>query len=241
MSPFPRSISTIGRRQCHEQWLYELVRRVGCSTFSVDGIVRKPSGRHTQRRYPSPTAVFDAYREVRGKREWRKVFSVLTLEMQNDSVFETFFGCAEHNSKEEQAIVKKYVDSTAANAAFEKKYKERHGIDISEASKGHETDPMYKPPSPDPDLFRELIAAHVKDKAGFVEAVAKLSESNPVCPLGDLENLVLRGDTATGSAKETFLPRIGNTPPPPPGQSPSVYERPFTFRRVNGGWLLDSL
>jgi hypothetical protein len=54
----------------------------------------------TQKRYPSPTAVFDAYREARGKRDSRKVFSCLTPEAQNDAVFENFFACTMSNSKE---------------------------------------------------------------------------------------------------------------------------------------------
>jgi hypothetical protein len=60
----------------------------------------------TQKRYSSPKAVFDAYREVRGKREWGKLFSLLTPETQKNAVFEAFFSCMMLHSKEASAIVK---------------------------------------------------------------------------------------------------------------------------------------
>jgi hypothetical protein len=197
------------------------------------------NGTEIQIRYPSPTAVFDAYREARDKREWRKVFSLLTTDAQNDAVFESLFACAAGNPNNQQEIIKKYVDIAAVDAEYEKKYMEKHGIDIAESNRLHGSDPKYKPRAPDRDLKVDATALHVKDKAGFVEAVAKLSEKNPVSPLGALEHLVVKGDTATGSAKETVLPRSGESPLKS-GQSPPVYEKPFEFRRVNGSWLLDS-
>ena len=52
------------------------------------------------KRYASPIAVFDAYRKARDKRDSRVVFSLLTPEVQNDAVFESFFACMEQGSKE---------------------------------------------------------------------------------------------------------------------------------------------
>jgi hypothetical protein len=98
-------------------------------------------------------------------------------------------------------------------------------------------------------LWRDAIVAHVKDKAGFFEAVvkylhersAKRHDERPVSPLADLEDLDVRGDTATGHAKETIVPNVaGGESPLVPGRSPQIYEKPFAFRRINGGWLLDS-
>lgn len=194
----------------------------------------------TRIRYQSPSAVFDAYREARAKRDWRKCFSCLTPETQNEAVFEVFFSCTESNSKESRAVVEKYVDNAAASAEFEKKYKEKHGIDITETSKGHETDPTYTPPAPDRDLLRDAVAAHVKDKAGFYDAAANLFAKTPASPLGDLKQMVVHDDTATGRVATP-----GFHYETPPGESPRKVEdkiyKPFEFRRVTGGWLLDSL
>jgi hypothetical protein len=203
----------------------------------------------TPKRYASPIAVFDAYRKARDKRDSRVVFSLLTPEAQNDAVFESFFACMEQGSKEMGPNISQYVGIGIATLEddYEKQYKEKHGIDLAKVRAGHENDPKFVPPPHDEQLWRNAVASHVKDKAGFCEAVAKhfderaanRHEENPVWPLGDLEHLVVQGDTATGSAKETILPRGGESPLKP-GQSPPIYQKPFKFRQVNGGWLLDS-
>jgi hypothetical protein len=197
-------------------------------------------GDTTPNRYQSPTAVFDAYREARGKRELRKLFSLLTPEAQSHAVFESFFECTERGSKQTGAIVTKYVDLATLNDDYENQYKKKHGVDLAKVQAGHENDPTFVPPPHDEQLWRDAVVARVKDKAGFFEAVAKLSEKNPVSPLGDLEELAVHGDTATGHAKMTILPRPGESPPKA-GGPPPIYDKPFKFRRVNGGWLLDSL
>ena len=202
----------------------------------------------TQKRYPSPTAVFDAYRKARDKRDARTVFSLLTPQAQSDAVFESFFECTELGSKEMGAIVTKYVDVATLDDDYEKQYKKKHGVNTAMVTTGHEKAPKSAPSPLDEQLWRDVLVAHVKDKAGFYEAVgehfdkpaADRHEENPDFPLGDLEHLLVKGDTATGSAKETILPRGGESPRKP-GESPPIYEKPFEFRRVNGGWLLDSL
>jgi hypothetical protein len=202
----------------------------------------------TPTRYQSPKAVFDAYREAQGKREWRKVFSLLTPEMQNDAAFESFFACMEQGSKEMGPIVPQYVEVATLNEDYQRQYKKKHGIDLAKVEQGHENDPTFVPPPLDEQLWRDVLAAHIKDKAGFCEAVAKhfdernakRHEVDPIMPLGDLEHLVVNDDTATGSAKKTILPRPGESPLKP-GQAPPIYEKPFKFRRINGEWLLDSM
>jgi hypothetical protein len=193
-------------------------------------------------RYPSPTAVFDAYRNALGKREWRTVFSLLTTEAQNETVFETFFSCAELDSDESNAIIKRYVDLTAANDEYESQYKAKHGVDLKKLMKEHQDDPEFVPPAQDREIFRDAVAEHVKDKPGFYESAAKMFvETTPVFPLGDLEHLVVKGDTAKGSAVQTIVSRSGESSSQGPGQSQPVYEKSFEFRRVGNGWLLDSL
>ena len=215
------------------------------SACAADVGDKKETG--NEKRYPSPKAVFEVYREARAKRDYRKCFSCLTPEAQNEAAFESFFGCAMRKWGDVAAIVKKYVDTARIGDAYKKKYKEKHGIDIAKAVERYKNDPTLTPPPRDRQLLRDVVAAHIKDKAGFYEAVGKYSdkraadrhEANPVCPIGDLEQLVVQGDTATGKAKVTILPRGGESPRRP-GQPARAYEKPLKFRRINGGWLLDS-
>jgi hypothetical protein len=188
--------------------------------------------------YPSPTAVFDAYREAREKRECRKCFSLLTSEAQNDALFESFFACGMHDSKESRAILKKYgLDDAALGDALRKKYKERYGIDIDTAEGAASVASLG---DSDRELLVDVVAAHVKDKAGFFEAEINQFEKESVSPLGDLEQLVVDDHTATGRAATP-----GFHYETPPGKAHQKIEdkiyQTFKFRRVNGGWLLDSL
>jgi hypothetical protein len=134
--------------------------------------------------------------------------------------------------------VNKYVDP-ALFADYEKDYKKKHGIDFAKFMAEHQHD-RTPPPTHDEQLWRAAVVAHIKDKAGFVEAVATLSKDPVWPPLGELDRLFVQGDTATGHAKETLVPRPGE-PPPKPGKSPLVIDTTVGFRRVNGGWLIDSV
>ena len=186
-------------------------------------------------RYPSPTAVFDAYREAREKRDWCKCFSLLTPEAQNDALFESFFACGMHDSKESRAILKKYgLDDAAVGDALRKKYKEKYGIDIDTAEGAASVALLG---DSDRDLLVDVVAAHVKDKAGFFEAEINQFEKNPVSPLGDLDQLVIDDDTATGRAATPGFHY--ETPGKTPRKVEDKTYKAFHFRRVNGGWLLD--
>lgn len=202
----------------------------------------------TPKRYQSPNAVFNAYREARAKRDARAVFSLLTPQAQNNAVFESVFSCMERQgtdairgrrfeAEEIGRIVEKYFDYPATVDDYNTQYKKKHG-----------TDPKTSPH--DDKVWYDAVTAHVNDKAAFYVAVTKhfedravkQDEENPISPLGDLEHLVVQGDTATGSAKETILRRIASgESPPKAGGPPSTLDKPFKFRRINDGWLLDSL
>jgi hypothetical protein len=200
-----------------------------------------------KKRYPSPAAVFDAYREARSGRDWRKCFSCLTSKVQDDAIFENVFACAEHDSKEERAILKKYgVDEATLTDTLKKEYKAKHGVYPDDATLNDALDKEYgadaaksgaaqigtksgpPPVATNRDVMRNIVSTHVKDKAGFFEANASLLEKNAITPLGDLEQIVVNGDTATGRAN------VGR-------QIEDKIYKSFRFRRVNGGWLLDSL
>ncbi len=209
------------------------------------------TGPGAQKRYESPKEVFDAYRKAREKRDYRTIFLLSSPKRQNDAVYEAFFACMEQGSKEMGPLVPKYVDMTALGEDYEKQYKKKHGIDFAKFSAEHQHDQTFVPPPPhDDQLWYDAVVSHVKDKLGFCLAVGKHFDERdaknhavgPISPLGDMEHLVVKGDTATGRAKETLLPNVAaGESPLKPGQSPAVYDKPFEFRRVNGCWLLDSL
>jgi hypothetical protein len=205
--------------------------------------------------YQSPKAVFDAYREAQEKQEWRKLFSLLTPEAQKDAVFESFFACMERHGADAitrrdtegmDRLIRKYLDTSTLNEDFQKQYEKKHGVDQVKSEADHQSDQKFVPPPRDDQLWHDIVAAHINDKAGFYEAVAKYfdesaakrHEGNQISKLGDLEQVVLHDDTASGQAKVTIMPRPGETKG---GGPPPAYDKPFKFRRIDGGWLIDSL
>ena len=84
------------------------------------------------------------------------------------------------------------------------------------------------------------LAAHVKEKAGFFEGVSRLFEEKTASPLGELEELAVEGDTATGHAKVTKVPDVEGGESSLKARRLSVIrDELFKFRRVKGGWLID--
>ena len=215
----------------------------------------------TEKRYESPKAVFTAYREARRDGDVRKIFSLWTPKVQDTAVFESFFACGERGgadtitghtaeANEISQLFGKYIDGRTLEEDYYKEYKKKHGVDLKKFMTEHQHDKApVTPPPQDDQLWQDAVAAHIKDKAGFVAAVAKHFKERdakrhtepPVLPLGDLEHLAVHGDTASGTAKETILPYVaGGESPLKPGETPPVYEKPFKFRRMDGGWLIDS-
>jgi hypothetical protein len=156
-----------------------------------------------------------------------------------------------HESKQRLAIQKEYgLDDATLTGILKNEYKAKHGVDPDNAAlddflvEEYATKPDAGESSAEPDpaspgLKRDalcnFLAAHVKDKAGFFDAAANLL-FRPISPVGNLEHLGFGADTAKGDAKLTYIP--------PPGESPRVvkeHDKTFRFRKVDGGWLLDSL
>jgi hypothetical protein len=76
----------------------------------------------------------------------------------------------------------------------------------------------------DEELVREALFGATKDKVGFFTAVQKvLEEGRTPNIIGDLEQVAIEGDKATGRAKITIVP--------PPGESPRVRNSTVRFYR----------
>lgn len=168
--------------------------------------------------FSSPVTVFDAYREARNKRDWRRCFALLTSEALDDAVFEAFFSSAESQSKKARDIVKRYVDENTMKSEIEK---ERMRI----AKDNTKLD------------LRGVLAKAVKDKAGFCADMSEVFAPDPVPPLGELRNLKVDGDTAKGQVATTSWHISGDGK----GASKKVVdeiEKTFEFKRIDGRWLI---
>lgn len=211
--------------------------------------------------YPSPKAVFDAYREACARRDWRACFPLLSREGQDDAVFEAYFSLMmDPQDEQSYAVLKRYgvdettltrdlkreykakhgvepADDKALLDFLEKEYKAKHGVDAPESRDtwSRELDLWYR------DIWTDVLWRHIKDKAGFYAAAVNLAlEKYPDPPLGDLEQVAVQNDTATG--RVAFPSFHYETPP---GKKTRKVEdtiyKTFYFRKVNRGWLLDSL
>jgi len=165
--------------------------------------------------YLSPTAVFEAWRAARNNGDWRTVFSCLTPEFQEYAVLERYIGTGLTSAQREaESIRRKHgLDGEAMLVEYRKLVAERQ----RKAEKDREANLKHEQVPSDDELLRKVLCAHIKDKAGFFKDVTNLMR-NPAweSPVGNLQNLKIRGDAATGATKEAS----------------------FRFRKVNGGWLL---
>jgi hypothetical protein len=199
------------------------------------------------KRHPSPKAVFDAWREARARRDWRTCFYLLTREVQDYAVFESYFSCAINDSKDTNAILKRFaVDEATLTSDLRREYKAKHGVEpADDKSLQDALEKEYKaqhgvPPDSPHDVMSDILSRRIKDKAGFCESAANVLSDRPASPIGDLEQVVVQDDTATGHASVQ-----GFHHETPPGGAPRKVEdkldKTFRFRKVDGGWLLDSL
>jgi hypothetical protein len=217
-------------------------------------------------KFDSPTAVFDAYRRADRNEEWRTLYFLFSPEVQRDVIFQFLFTCvAAENIPEVRAIRKKFGPREASTAIlYYEAYKKKHGhaelIDkcLQEAipywkAKDEETDSNEQraiiPPScaamdalpKDDALVRQAVYDATKDKVTFFVEVQKLDRKRAKPDIvGDLKDVAIKDDVATGRAKITVEPQVGEGAKEPARRPPS-YEKTFKFRRINGGWLMDSL
>lgn len=110
----------------------------------------------------------------------------------------------------------------------------KHGLDASKLPGMPEMMKVQKDEAKMKALFDNMLAP-VKDRAAYLAELMKAFESlqdgQPGAPNlaeaidGDLKDLTVAGDTATGTLVVT---RNGDT-----------QEQPFNFKKVDGGWLID--
>jgi hypothetical protein len=169
-------------------------------------------------KYSSPKAVFDAYREALGKQEWRTVYFCCTPELQKSAVFEAYFASqdrARTNAIED--VLKKFlIDSTSQEAA-------------------------KLPDKAEYAQVAEFLYQHVSDPvAFFTEMNTVLHDAGhpPELP-GGLHDLAVSGDTATAHAT-IAIRGIKGEPGKPDRPFAHPAESSFHFRKLNGGWLIDT-
>jgi hypothetical protein len=216
--------------------------------------------------YPSPTAVFDAYRQAYRSSDWRTFYLLFTPEAQRDLLFGANIACEDAGGaklKSLKAVQEKFgPDEAQFGKMYFEAYKQKHDhaelIDKflakavpfwkskKNAGAGPKAEEATTPPPEeaaaidalpkDDELGRQALYGATKDKIGFFVSVQTILEKDRrPNDIGDLEQLIIKDDTAEGSAKVTIMPGSG--------ESPEVrkIEKTFKFRRVNDGWLLDSL
>jgi hypothetical protein len=197
----------------------------------------KPSAAQPRGGYATPAAVFDACREAALKRDWRTYFDCLTPETQKNMMFELIFRCGLGGSEKAPLIVKKFVDDEWASD-YQEKFQEKFGMDHATFREKLRSDPSVAAlESSEHQLLCDVVAAHVRDKAGFFEAANNLFNRGDYDPLGELKQLTVEGETASGQAEAIFQSWLID------GGGKKVvrsrYDKTVHFRKVNGGWLIE--
>jgi hypothetical protein len=217
-----------------------------------------------QPNYPSPTAVFDAYRKALAKGDLRMAQLCLTPELIDDEVEEALFLC---EMRHLVAVRTKYLGETDA---VEAEYRERHmakfGVDPKAVKdeynvkltaaweEYHRKHAMEEPFGPvpqavieqvglqpriyDSDLVRTVVLGRIADKVGFVAAVCE-TLYGPSSYIGALRKVRMREDTAVGEATETSYGIGAN------GLPDRAVERTTAntihFQKTKYGWLISGI
>ncbi len=234
------------------------------STVSCAG----SGGNAPRRRYPSPDAVFDAYRQANKTGDWQSFYFLFTPQVQRDMVFEAYFACGEvggDRGAKLEAIQRKFaLAETAVRSRYLEAYKRKHGhaeeIDRFLAEIGKATDeagskqqgtrPTKKgTDSAAPSPAEAAVNALPKDENLFREVLYDLT-NDKVGFFVAVERALEKGRKRSVIGDLEHVNTKGNaatgrakmTILPASGESPATpytIEKAFTFRRVNDGWLID--
>ncbi len=208
------------------------------------------------KRYPAPQAVFEELREANQRGDWRSVYFLCTKQGQRDLVFEAVYLTGLRGGQTLEAMNEAKDKFGASDAELEKTYfeayKNKHGHDdvidkylaklnqyLESEAKGSEGSWPDKEGEaahafpPDRDLLRQTAYDATKHKVEFYVAIKEIDgRKHPPLIIGKLEQLVIHGDTATGHARISSEPTSGESSVP--------YDKPYKFRKVSGGWLIDT-
>lgn len=181
-------------------------------------------------KYSSPEEVFKAHRDACAKRDWRTVFECNTVKSQKLLIFEVCYHCMA--APEMSFLLKKFdADEERVTAEYSRRYEKKYGAA-----------PPAGSPRLDVGLYAEVLWSQVKDPAAlYVEWSKHIEAHDRYRPTSRLEDLKVKGDSATATAKVTvYVTRedeLGNTT----REEESVDEL-IPFRRTTtGGWLIDAV
>lgn len=230
----------------------------------------------TPKFYESPQAVYEAYRTALAKRDKRTEHLCLTPELRDEEVCMSYvlgLGMMRDKAKAD-ALRKKFgVEEKVITAEYNKRYKEKYGIDIEKVRTEYQDkqskavaeyfkkqginnsvpglyrvpqsvmDQVGPPPWKDDDqLLRKVVIEKNVDKVGFVVAVDKAVRPPDADPtvLGDLKNLRIQGDKATGE-HTTRIFGIRRLPGKYKDERfwEDVDGGAIGFRKTKDGWLID--
>jgi len=211
------------------------------------------------RPHESPQSVFEQFRQAAADRNWRAVFDCLTPEAKNAAVFEAYFVTQLDldNPRIDELLVKHHVARGAIELEFARRFKIKHGVDISKVLAGQRTtsatsrsNDAIRPGHPsnaptggvprDDNLLRQVVAHLIVDKSGFYEDVRKAKSPPTATRLGGLTNLSISGDTARGQGviSVTYIRGEGASPP---RQQEQLVKHTYRFRRIMNSWLMEEI
>jgi hypothetical protein len=204
----------------------------------------KPNAAQARGIYATPADVFEAYKEAEWKREWRKSFDCFTPEAQKNMMFELAFqvGLSALDGSQ-KASLKKFFDGKR-EPDFEQEFQEKFGMDHATFREKMRGDPnLAAMEAAEQQLVRDVMAAHVRDKAGYFEAVRNLLDlSNDRGFVGELKQVTVEGDTASGQADSIYQSLSNEVSDEGKRVQKRVrtrFDNTLRFRKVNGGWLIE--
>lgn len=172
---------------------------------------------------------------LKGTPELREVMKKFGLD---DAALEKEYS-RRHEKKHGVDFAKAIADyKTAAHLAVDPpqpqlvpKPMDKNGTEVTPAPP---VQPQLEMPVADGELVREVTASLVTDKVGFYSSVRNLVDAEParLPTYGPLEQLHIKGDTATGRVTWTVLINDESEPT-------RTMNLVINFRKENGGWLID--
>jgi hypothetical protein len=184
--------------------------------------------------YSSPKAVYESMRDAGKRRDWKSYLACLTTAAQKDELLEMFWLCAEGAPEKARPILGPFIgDPRNVFEDYEKRKKAKLRALEEKGDKAalKHAQENYKTVSNDD--FKDTLFEHIPDKAAYYGAARALLQSDLTPDLGEFEDAVITGDSATGTAKIKSYYLDG-------GKKTALEDnKMFSFRRADGKWLID--